>query len=1089
AAEEKIEKIPVQEEVVEQAKEERREDKPEESRDKVPGMWDKLQQQFIENWTGILGSVVLVMGVGFLGVYTALKFSPPYRFLMIVLFSGLLFGLFYYLKSKSKWIQLALWLRSSAGAIFLFACLGSSTIEGLKWIDHPLKGLGLLLISLGIASNLYLAFAGGNQVFASLHVLLSLTALAIAPPEPITLIVAAVVTLFGIAQTYREKWEYHLLLTISLYFVFHLYWFFQARLPGTAAPGHLTGIICTASVSVLALLVHYRSLYRTTVFERLPFFVHFINWFFFGIGLYIHTLGSPWKTVVIAAGSIAAFFLARKARRIGIPWLYITDTLVAQLVMLIALFSLYHWRVDSFFIVGMMFLETLLFLVITIREEEKFLTAAGTVIKYLLGITLFGWAFTTIDRSVVSSMYRPLIIFSGCTAFALLFRFYLLKKFAKTYDSLSKTPGFKWLPFAVYFTHGFYVGLALFVFSLDWWWKPIALAVLSAGGFLAARYAKSTGMKDVYVKVYRTGALTAQAVALFALFALHMWEVDGYYITGLIFLEILLFLLSMIWGNEKFLWKTGTCLLYLFGVVLIFVGVGNLDYKNTAVLYKHAGTLLICAAAAVFFHLYTLKRFGETFSSFKITSAAQGDSGPTDRYISGIGILIGWLLFSVYMNTHQLLWWSYILAAAGMVLLYIRHRFQSNGLGAGLFIFVLFFHLLGWTNMNPADNSPLSERILYSLPFLILTFTSVCLPYLTWARKACKAFGIYLFYIHFIIASNFSFREESPFITGALWLFASIVTLELACRLRKKYGDEMVARGESDRFLLHMGYLLTGAFLIRHLGVHLDSHHYIGGVPLRLIAALAAISVFFYWALRRLPERKDSSRSWNYLHPLFLELIIFFSILTVTVEVNPRWLSVAWIGGALLCLLVGRPLTGETSRIRFYSLLLYWASTVYTALAPTAGGAGGKIIGSAAIVLQFIYIISIRKLPFLEGMKFPKLLSFLVPLSDLINRRKNLWIHYPLFISVALFLYLSFSRSILTFLWVVECFLIFVAAVILKESHFRYLAMTGLAAALFRLVFYDMAKSETLTRALVFIGVGVIMLVMNSIYNKYKDRF
>jgi uncharacterized membrane protein len=90
---------------------------------------------------------------------------------------------------------------------------------------------------------------------------------------------------------------------------------------------------------------------------------------------------------------------------------------------------------------------------------------------------------------------------------------------------------------------------------------------------------------------------------------------------------------------------------------------------------------------------------------------------------------------------------------------------------------------------------------------------------------------------------------------------------------------------------------------------------------------------------------------------------------------------------------------------------------------------------------------------------------------------------------VALFLYQTFDKSILTLLWVVECFLIFIAAVILKENHFRYLAMTGLALTLIRLVFYDLAKSDTFTRALVFIGVGILMLVMNSIYNRYKDRF
>lgn len=306
----------------------------------------------------------------------------------------------------------------------------------------------------------------------------------------------------------------------------------------------------------------------------------------------------------------------------------------------------------------------------------------------------------------------------------------------------------------------------------------------------------------------------------------------------------------------------------------------------------------------------------------------------------------------------------------------------------------------------------------------------------------------------------------------------------------------MLEKGEPDRFLMHMAYLLVGAFLIRHLVVHLNTVEYINGMSLRLLVALAGIFTFIYWALRRLPARKDTGQTWIYLHPLFLELVFSFSILTVFVEVNPRWFPIIWIAAALVCLLKGSQLTDETSRIRFYALLLYWASTVYVALITGTSGSTALhlyekpwLINSAAIVLQFVFIILIHKLTFLDQVKFPKLLEFLSPLTTLINRRKNLWIHYPLFISVALFLFHTFDKSILTLLWVLECFLIFVSAVILKENHFRYLAMTGLALALIRLVFYDLAKSDTFTRALVFIGVGVLMLTMNSIYNKYKDRF
>ena len=49
--------------------------------------------------------------------------------------------------------------------------------------------------------------------------------------------------------------------------------------------------------------------------------------------------------------------------------------------------------------------------------------------------------------------------------------------------------------------------------------------------------------------------------------------------------------------------------------------------------------------------------------------------------------------------------------------------------------------------------------------------------------------------------------------------------------------------------------------------------------------------------------------------------------------------------------------------------------------------------------------------------------------------------------------------------------------------------MVALGAALLRLIFFDLARSSTLTRALVFVGVGLLMLGMNSLYNRFKDRF
>jgi uncharacterized membrane protein len=106
-----------------------------------------------------------------------------------------------------------------------------------------------------------------------------------------------------------------------------------------------------------------------------------------------------------------------------------------------------------------------------------------------------------------------------------------------------------------------------------------------------------------------------------------------------------------------------------------------------------------------------------------------------------------------------------------------------------------------------------------------------------------------------------------------------------------------------------------------------------------------------------------------------------------------------------------------------------------------------------------------------------------------VARRRNLYVYYPLFAGIALFLYWRFDRSLLTLLWATEAFVVFGLSAWLRENQFRYVALAGLAACLVRLVFIDMAEANLALRGLVFIGVGSLMLGMNAIYNRYRARF
>jgi uncharacterized membrane protein len=51
------------------------------------------------------------------------------------------------------------------------------------------------------------------------------------------------------------------------------------------------------------------------------------------------------------------------------------------------------------------------------------------------------------------------------------------------------------------------------------------------------------------------------------------------------------------------------------------------------------------------------------------------------------------------------------------------------------------------------------------------------------------------------------------------------------------------------------------------------------------------------------------------------------------------------------------------------------------------------------------------------------------------------------------------------------------------------MALAGLAACVIRLLVIDMSQANLGLRGVVFIGVGLLMLGMNALYNKYRDRF
>jgi hypothetical protein len=717
--------------------------------------------------------------------------------------------------------------------------------------------------------------------------------------------------------TLRAKWEYHLFVTLTTFLSYHLIWYFSLELDTIANMTllyKLSGIGATAVIGISALFMHYRSLYENKKYEALPFFVHIANWFYMAIGLILYSTGSKWKTIILLIAALAAFFLARRAKKLKIRWLYVTDTLVSETIALFAIYTLTRWGLDTITIIGCAWLQTIIFLVVILREDDS-----------------------------------------------------LLKKIALLLEGLST-------------------------------------------------------------------------------------------------------------------------------VLIVVVPFFFLNYVKVQTLTKNTVILSIEFILLSIIHFYLVKRYTERLDDI---NENKKETAPS---VSFLGIVMGIFPLFIFLHIYLFTWSGYAITAAAVVLLYLRKRFQLNGLGIGVFCLMVGAHAIAWYRLSELHQSTMAEIAFYGLPFFAISYTALRSSFVEALKKHLTFPAIHLFTIHLIVYTYFLCESSLPFIPGVLWLILSVMYLESSLAVTHAFGDVepdvIKNKGASNKHLMIWAYLFLPMFLVRHVLVHLQSESYLLGFKIRFLIELFALVVGVYWATAKKADCKKREGQTQYLQPLMWEVVLGFFLFTLYQEVSPNWIPLAWIMTSFTLMALGYIKTLDVSRFRFYSLIFYWMAAFHIAFISSSLPTPSNVIfdqawvkGLLGIFLLLAFIVFFYKKSPLDGVTFPLRIEKFVKWSMAVRGKKNRWIYYPYFVCIALFLYWTFSSSLLTLLWVLEAFGIFILGMILKESQFRYVSLIGLSGCLLRLVFYDLGRSDTITRALVFLGVGILMIIMNSLYNKFRDRF
>jgi hypothetical protein len=592
-----------------------------------PTLWERAATVLLENWTGILGAVVLVTGVGFLGIYAALRVSPQLRFLLICAFAGGLLGVRFALRKKEFATKLNAWLLSSAAAIFLFACVGAVSIPGLRWVTPPFN---YLLLLAGVSANLYLAWRASRQEVATLHGVLSLVALAVLPPTSITLGAAAGVTAFSIAITYRQQWKYQLLLSIVSFFAFHLYW--HQQLAVIAGGTRLVAMALVLLVGGAAAVVQYRRVYAERRFEPLLFASHLLNWTCLGVTMYFYSTGSLWKTIPLALGAGLTFWAGRQAKRLGIGWLFQTDTIISLILGLATALSLQGWHATPPVILLFMLFETLLVALIMARQREALvyrvamsgallagagllLVASGraldappaTLYRDALVLALAGWASMAFTQLIfkqpllaVSQLYNnQSLIAEGnqqpatARSVATTAHRNLLSAFAGVAGALQAGAGLL-LARALFAWPGVPVVVLL-----------LGLAALAGSAVALAAWVQAAGRAPDWVR--RQQLVLGQLFAMLAVVGLHEAHLSWPVILLLVFAENLGAVL-LLTKRDTLLHRFAMGSALLSGLALLLTAAGQLDAPR-AILYRDALLLALAGWGSVAFAQLAFRHF------------------------------------------------------------------------------------------------------------------------------------------------------------------------------------------------------------------------------------------------------------------------------------------------------------------------------------------------------------------------------------------------------------------------------------------------------------------------------------------------
>lgn len=614
-------------------------------------------------------------------------------------------------------------------------------------------------------------------------------------------------------------------------------------------------------------------------------------------------------------------------------------------------------------------------------------------------------------------------------------------------------------------------------------WTPLVLGTIAFLGFMLARVAKKKGI----IWLYHTDTLFSQLAALSAIVCLSLISVNKLDICLLIIIETLAFSIVFHLQKENFLAKVGNCSQLIASVILFLLAIDAIKSSQAD------GHFLIYLRMGIATALYWGYYLFSIWKKFPLDGYQFILNEPDSKNQLSLSTVMGSLFFLTMYAFGFDSWMMQAFAFAVILMISLWRKFKEDASSnLALVMALAVAHALYFKQLIILSLLQESASSIFgSIGLIIFDFCLIagnCLEFKRW-KKNLNPFLVYAIGLQAGLLTYVFTNGISRLIPGLAFLGFSLICLEAARLLPPLLKCRPEYKPQFEESIIQVGIAFLIGFLCRFVTVHLQIDPIWHGISLRWIVEACGLFALSYWLFFP-PQQASYSKSTQYFLKSLVEAVLKFATLCVFVEMPEVSRPLFWVLFAIV-LLLGRLHFNWPKRLYGYSWIYFAASIAHMAFVTSSLTMPNlflleryHILTLMAIALQFCfaYIVLTRQDAIKEdATHLPKVLQNLYSHS-------NFTVLLPVFLGIALLFAFNFEKAILTLLWVGLTSIYISIGLVIKSKRSIQIGMLALVFCSARLLIFDLRQSDPSTRALVFIGVGGLMLGMSILYKKYKHR-